>query len=141
MSHKLSFRQYILSFLALWNDRNWKQVGAAAGMPQKQASQHLRRGALTDATFERLLAAIPTLPGAVEIATACLGALAAPEQDGDGLAPEEKQEVERAALLASRSMRKGLTEQALLSREAPPPGYPRSDDARDLRKQAGELWE
>src|ERR1700733_13978511 len=110
MSHKLSFRQYVLSFLALWNDRNWKQVGAAAGMPQKQVSQHLRRGALTDATFDRLLAAIPTLPGSVEIVTACLEGLAALEQDDDGLTPEEKQEVERAALLASRSMRKGLTE-------------------------------
>ncbi len=141
MSHKLSFRQYTLSFLALWNDRSWKQVGAAAGMPQKQVSQHLRRGALTDATFERLLAAIPTLPGAVEIVTAGLEALEALEQD-DGLTPEEKQEVERAALLAARSMRKALTEQALLSHKAPPPpGYPRNAEVRALRKEAGELWE
>jgi tetratricopeptide (TPR) repeat protein len=142
MSHKLSFRQYILSFLALWNDRSWKQVGAAAGMPQKQVSQHLRRGALTDTTFERLLGAIPIRPGAVEIVTACLESLEALEQDDDGLTPEEKQEVERAALLASRSMRKALTEQALLSHHAPPPpGYPRNDEVRALRKEAGELWE
>jgi tetratricopeptide (TPR) repeat protein len=140
MSHKLSFRQYLLSFLTLWNDRSWKQVGAAAGMPQKQVSQHLRRGALTDPTFDRLLAAIPTLPGAVEIVTACLEALEALEQD-DGLTPEEKHEIERGALLAARAMRKALTEQALLSRDAPPAGYPRSDDVRDLRKRAGELWE
>jgi tetratricopeptide (TPR) repeat protein len=140
MSHKLSFRQYLLSFLTLWNDRSWKQVGAAAGMPQKQVSQHLRRGALTDATFDRLLAAIPTLPGAVEIVTACLEALEALEQD-DGLTPEEKHEIERGALLAARAMRKALTEQALLSRDAPPAGYPRNDDVRDLRKRAGELWE
>ncbi|HET9678175.1 MAG TPA: tetratricopeptide repeat protein [Solirubrobacterales bacterium] len=140
MSHKLSFRQYLLSFLALWHDLSWKEVGAATGMPAKQVSQHLRRGALTDATFERLLAAIPAPPGAVEILTACLESLAALEQD-DGLTAAERREVERAALLAARSMRKALTEKALLSRETPPPGYPQSDDVRLLRKEAGEVWE
>jgi tetratricopeptide (TPR) repeat protein len=141
MSHKLSFRQYLLSFLALWTDRSWKQVGAAAGMPQKQVSQHLRRGALTDGTFERLLAAIPSSPGTVETMTAHLESLAALEQD-NGLTAEEKYEIERGALLAARSTRKALTEQTLLSHQAPPPpGYPRSDEVRALRKEAGELWE
>ncbi len=140
MSHKLSFRQYLLSFLALWHDRSWKQVGAAAGMPQKQVSQHLRRGALTDGTFERLLAAIPSSPGTVETMTAHLESLAALERE-DGLIAEERYEIERGALLAARSMRQALTEQTLLSRQAQPPGYPRKDDARDLRKQAGGLWE
>ncbi len=54
MPRKLTFRQLRLSILALWYDRNWKEVGAPAGIPGKQVSQHLRRGPLSESAYQLL---------------------------------------------------------------------------------------
>src|SRR3954471_21749452 len=97
MPRKLTFRQILLSILALWYDRSWKEVGAPAGIPGKQVSQHLRRGPLSERAYELLLRGLPSPPGAVEVVTSCIEGLEALETE-NGLSPEEKAEIERAVL-------------------------------------------
>jgi tetratricopeptide (TPR) repeat protein len=140
MPRKPSFRQLMLSILAAWNDLSWKQVGTRAGIPEKQVSQHLRRGALTDKTYGRLLAALQASPAQVARVTSFLEDMEALE-NGGGLTPEEKDLIERSALLVQRTFREGMTEAALLSRTAPPADYPRSEEVSALRNRAARLWQ
>lgn len=137
---KLSHRQLTLSVLAAWHDLSWKQLGARAGIPEKQVSQHLRRGTLTEKTYERLLAAIPASPAVVALVTSFLEAMETLEEDG-GFSPEEKDVVERATLIVARTFREGMAEVARLSRTAPPVGYPRSGKVSSSRKRAEALWQ
>jgi len=140
MPRKLTFRQLTLSFLALWHDLSWKQLGARAGIPEKQVSQYLRRGTLTDKTYERLLAAIPASPAVVALVTSFLEAMEILEEDED-LSSEEKDVVERATLIVARTFREGMSEVVRLSRTAPPVDYPRSGEATSSRKRAEALWQ
>lgn len=138
MARKLTLRQLILSTLALWHDLSWKELGAAAGIDQKQISQHLRRDPLTDSAYEKILAAIPSPPAAVEIVTAYLESMEALEQ-GDDLTVAERAEVERSVLALSRVIRKALTD-SVRSRTAGPAGYPTSREAALSRERAALLW-
>jgi len=140
MPRKPSFRQLTLSILAAWNDLSWKQVGTRAGIPEKQVSQHLRRGALTDKTYDRLLAALQASPAKVARVTSFLEDMEALENSG-GLTPEEKDLIERSALLVQRTFREGMTEAARLSRTAPPADYPRREEVSPLRNRAARLWQ
>ena len=138
MARKLTLRQLILSTLALWHDLSWKELGAAAGIDQKQISQHLRRDPLTDNAYEKILAAIPSPPAAVEIVTAYLESMEALEQ-GDDLTVAERAGVERSVLALSRVIRKTLTD-SVRSRTAGPAGYPTSRQVASSREQAAVLW-
>ncbi len=140
MVRTLSFRQLLLSILALWYDLSQKEVGARAGIPQKQVSHYLRRERLVeikDEVFERLLGAVGCPPAAVRIVTACLEGLEALEQDGD-LTAEEKGEIEGAALTTARMTRATVTEAVRLSR-APAMDHPSLGDASLSRQRAETL--
>jgi hypothetical protein len=115
MARKPTFRQLLVSILALWRDRSHKEIGAAAGIPQKQVSFYLRRGEIADEALEKLLAALECSPAAVHIVMACLESLAALEEE-NGLTAEEKAAVADAVLRASPLIRDGLMEAARHSR-------------------------
>ncbi|HEX6901412.1 MAG TPA: hypothetical protein VF789_16925 [Thermoanaerobaculia bacterium] len=141
MASQLTFRQLLVSFLALWRGMSQKVVAAAAGISAKRISQHLTRDTdIRDDAFERLLAAIAAPPAAVPVVTACLEALEALERE-DGLTPEERAEREEGMLAVARLVREALTQALLLSREAPPADFPRGFQARLDRERAEALWE
>jgi tetratricopeptide (TPR) repeat protein len=138
MPRKLTFRQLRLSILALWYDRSWKEVGAPAGIPGKQVSQHLRRGPLTERAYELLLQGLPSPPGAVEVVTSCLEGLEALETE-NGLSPEEKAEIERAVLRGGLEIREGMAD-IVRSRRSGPADYPGNADLPASRQWADKLW-
>ena len=144
MRGTLTFRQMLLSILALWYDRSQKEISAKAGLSQSDVSHYLRRpraGEIKDETFERLLAAIGCPPRAVSIATACLEALGSLDGNGE-LTPEEQDTIEESVLEATRVFRKALNEAALLSRAVPQmEGYPEPHDLILSRRRAEELFE
>jgi len=139
VAHKLTFRQLLLSMLALWYDLSHKEIGARAGMTQKRVSQHLKRGEIRDWAFERLHAAVGGHPAAVPVVTACLEGLAAVHAE-TGLTAEEATAVEAGALEAARRAREGLTAAVHLSRAVPAEGYPDAAGLADARRRAAELW-
>lgn len=140
MASPLTFRQLLISFLALRRGRSQKELAAASGISAKRISQHLTRDTeIRDEAFERLLAAVAAPPGAVPIATACLETLEALDRD-DGLTPEERVVREEGVMAVTRFIREALTRAILLSREAPPPDYPTAFQARLDRERAEELW-
>jgi len=142
MKRDLTFRQMLLSILALWYDKSQKEIGAAAGLSSSDVSHYLRRhrsGELKDETFERLLAAIQCPPGATSIVTACLEALEALERAGD-LTPEEREVIEETVLEDARTVRDALKEAVRLSRAVPSPdSYPEPHDVPPARLRAEEL--
>jgi tetratricopeptide (TPR) repeat protein len=138
MARKLTSRQLLVSMLALWRDLSHKEIGAAAGIPGKQVSLHLRRGELSDKDFEKLVSALRCPPAAVPIVTACLEALEDLEREVV-LTAEERAEIEEAVLGAARRCREGLTEAALRSRAVPVEGYPQAHEIAPARRRAGEL--
>jgi hypothetical protein len=77
MARKLTFRQLLLSFLALWYDRSQKEIGAAAHIRPKRVSQLLTRDEIDDEHFSRLLAGIGCRPAVVPVVTTCLEGLKA----------------------------------------------------------------
>jgi hypothetical protein len=142
MTHRPTYRQLLVSILALWRDRGHKEIGAAAGIPQKQVSYYLRREEIPDAVLEKLLAALDGSPAAVDIVMGCLEALEALEQETD-LTAAERAEVENAVLRAGRLVREGLIEAARHSRRTLPAAGEDLDPhaiAYD-RRQAAELFE
>lgn len=141
LAGKITFRQLLVSMLALWRDFSYKQLGAASGITQKRVSLLLRRGEPSDQDFEQLLRGLNCPPGAVSIVTACLEALASLERE-NVLTGQERAEIEEAVLGAARRCREGLTEVALRSRVAPAlDGYPQAQDLLPARRRAGELFE
>jgi tetratricopeptide (TPR) repeat protein len=131
MARKLTFRQLVLSILALWNDLSQKVIAARAGLRQGQVSEYLareRKREMDDEVYERLLAAITTRRAAVPIVEGCLEALDALDREGD-LSEEERGEIERAVGEATRMVRDELTEVARRSRTARlDEGYPHAVD-------------
>jgi tetratricopeptide (TPR) repeat protein len=142
MARKLTHRQLLVSILALWHDLSFKEIGAAAGMPQKLVSQSLRplprRKDLSERTYERLLSGLPNSPAAVQIVTICLETLETLES-GD-LTKEEHALVEEAVLASSRLARKAITEAVKLSRATPERGYPEPGEVSRCRHEADALW-
>ncbi|HEX9940530.1 MAG TPA: tetratricopeptide repeat protein [Thermoanaerobaculia bacterium] len=142
MPRKLTFRQLLLSILALWHDVSQKEMAAAAGMSQSRVSQHLSRergGEIKDEDFERLLAALKAKPAEVRLVTACLEGLDALEASED-LTEEERAEIEEAALAAARFAREGLTEAVRRSRTVPVEAYPEPQQVKVARRRAEEQW-
>jgi tetratricopeptide (TPR) repeat protein len=138
MPRKTTFRQLLVSILALWRDLSHKEIGAAAGIPQKRVSLYLRRGEIPEAVLDRLLAAIECSPAAVLIVTACLESLEALEREND-LTAEEKAEIEDTVLRVGRVIRQGLAEATRLSRVHAAQGTPESHAVAFDRERAGEL--
>jgi tetratricopeptide (TPR) repeat protein len=135
-----SHRPLTLSVLALWKGLSQKEIGAGAGLPQKQVSYYLKKKDLDDDVYARLLRGVGGEPAEVHVVTGCLEALAALQQDGR-LTPDEKAIVEEGVLEGSKLLRKVLTEAAWRSRELPPlEVYPAPADLETLRWYAGELW-
>jgi tetratricopeptide (TPR) repeat protein len=140
MPRKQPLRQAILSILSTYYDFSRKEIGAAAGIPQKAVSQYLRqRGSLRDETFERLVAALKCPPGALPIATACVEALDSLEEAGD-LTAEEKAEIADSVLRVSRRVRQGLTEAARHSRLASAAEIPEAQSVAYDRQRAAKLF-
>ena len=144
MAGKLTHRQLLVSILALWYDLSFKEIGAAAGMPQKLVSQCLRplagRKDLSDRSYERLLSGLPSSPAAIHIVAAFLETLEALESDD--LTQEERALVEEAVLESLRRIRKALTEAVKLSRATPERGYPTEPgEVSRCRHEADALWQ
>ncbi|HEY3567785.1 MAG TPA: hypothetical protein VGP73_07610 [Thermoanaerobaculia bacterium] len=139
MAHKPTFRQLLVSVLAFWRDRSHKEIGAAAGIPQKRVSLYLRRGEIPDEAFGKLLAAVECPPDAVYSVTACLESLEDLESARDIMA-EEKAEIADALLRVNRRVRQGLIEAARQSRTASDPGLPEAHATGYDRQRAAELF-
>ena len=139
MARKLTFRQLLVSVLALWKDLSHKEIGAAADIPQKRVSLYLRRGEIPEDVLGRLLAAMDCSPAAVLTVTACLESLEALEEEGD-LTAEEKAEIEDAVLRGGRVIRQGMAEAARLSRVHAAQGIPEPHAFAFDRRRAGELF-
>jgi len=138
----LTFRQKLLSILALVYEKSQKEIGAKAGMPPHKVSQQLsreRQGEMKDEVYERLLAGIEPFPAAaVPIVKACLEALDALEK-GD-LTEPERAEREEEVLAAAATFREALDEALRLSREGSTEGYPEAHDLEPARARAEELF-
>lgn len=135
-----SYRPLTLSMLALWKGISQKEIGAGAGMSQKQVSYHLQKEDLDDGVFARLLRGVRGEPAEVSAVASCLDSLAALEPGGE-MTPEEKAAVERRVLEGSRLLRTALAEAVRRSRGVPPlDAYPAPATLEALRWHAGELW-
>lgn len=139
MARKPTFRQLLVSILAVWRDLSNKEIGAAAGMDQRLVSSYLRRSKMTDRVFERLLAAVGCSPAAVLTVTACLESLEALESESD-LTEEEKAEIADAVLRGGRLIRQLLIAAARHSRVAASTGIPEAQSVDFDRQRAAELF-
>lgn len=137
-----TFRQLLLSILALVFDISQKEMSAGVGLTQSRISQALRRarkGEVKDDDFAALLATIPHPPAAVPIVTGCLEALAALEPTED-LTAADRVVIEEEALAAGRRTREELTEALRRARNLPLAGYPARADLEAARFRAAEQW-
>lgn len=135
-----SHRPLTLAILALWKKLSQKEIGAEAGIPQKQVSYHLKKEELDDSIYARLLRGVRARPAEVDVVTACLETLEALSQDQE-MTPEERNEVKAGILEGTRVLEKVFSEAVRRSRDLPPvDGYPRLDDLEASRWQARELW-
>jgi tetratricopeptide (TPR) repeat protein len=139
VAHKPTLRQLLVSVLAFWKDRSHKEIGAAAGIPQKRVSLYLRRGEVPDEAFGKLLAAVECPPDAVFTVTACLESLETLESETD-LTKEEKAAIAESSLRIGRRVQRGLIDAARLSRTAPDPGLPAAHAVAYDRQRAAELF-
>ena len=135
-----SFRPLLISTLALLHGRSQKQIGAAAGIPQKRVSQLLRGEEIEDEPFKRLVAATSNQPAEVSIVTMCLESLAGLEQNGD-LTAAERVEVELGVQKTVDLVRRVLKESVRRSRDAPGlDRYPQDADLEPARWHAAMLF-
>src|SRR3954469_69660 len=143
MKRALTFRQMLLSILALRYDKSQKEIASAAGITQSDVSHYFRRnrrGDIKEETFDQLLAAIECPKAAVPIVTACLEALDSLTQEGN-LTPEEREVIEETILENARTARDALTEAVRLSRALPAlDGYPGPHDLIPAHRRAEELF-
>src|SRR3954469_20701449 len=136
-----SYRPLTLSMLACWKGLSQKEIGAGAGLPQKQVSYYLKKEDLDDAVYARLLRGVRAQPAEVSAVTFCLEALEALEASGKEMTPEELATVEEGVLESSRLIREALVEMVRRSRGVPPLDvYPAPAGLEALRGHAGELW-
>src|SRR3954452_22224525 len=139
MPRRPTFRQLLVSILALWRDRSYKEIGAAAGLPQRRVSAYLRRGEIADDVLDKLLAAVECSPAAVLSVTFCLESLESLERESD-LTEEEKAEIADALLRVGRLTLAGLIQAARHSRIAAAQGVPEAQTAAYDRQRAAELF-
>ncbi len=134
-------RPLILAVLALWRNLSQKEIGAGSGIPQKQVSYHLKKEALDDSVYDRLLRGVRGRPAEVDAVTACLEALEALSQDQE-MTSEERDAVEAGILEGTRVLRKTFAKasggRALSRQWMAIPGPPSPLEAS--RWQARELW-
>jgi tetratricopeptide (TPR) repeat protein len=138
MPRRPTFRQLLVSILALWRDRSYKEIGAAAGIPQRRVSAYLRRGEIADDVLDKLLAAVECSPSAVLSVSTCLESLESLESETD-LTEEEKAEIADALLRVSRPILAGLAKAARRSRISATEGSPHAQAAAYDRQRADEL--
>jgi tetratricopeptide (TPR) repeat protein len=135
-----SHRPLTLAILALWKKLSQKEIGAEAGIPQKQVSYYLKKEELDDPIYARLLQGVRARPAEVDVVTACLETLEALSQDQE-MTPEERDEVEAGVLEGTGLLRKSFSAAVRRSRALPPvDGYPRPADLEAARWQACEQW-
>ena len=135
-----SHRPLTLAILAFWKNLSQKEIGAEAGIPQKQVSYYLKKEELDDSIYARLLQGVRARPAEVDVVTACLETLEALSQDQE-MTPEERDEVRAGILEGTRVLEKAFSEAVRRSRALPPvDGYPRPADLEASRWQAREQW-
>jgi hypothetical protein len=140
MTRKPTLRQLLVSVLAFWRDRSHKEIGAAAGIPQKRVSLYLRRGEIPDEAFGKLLDAVECPPHAIFSVTACLEKLEVLESETN-LTVGEKVEISHSLLRTDRCVLPGLIEAARHSRTAAAEGSPGEVRAAAYdRQRAAELF-
>ena len=143
MAGKLTFRQLVLSILALVADLGHKEIGARVGLTPSSVADYLgrkRKTELDDSTCGRLLSAFRRGLSAAAIVQACLEALDALGVD-IGLTDDELAAVEREVLTGSRLLRQLLIAAFRKSREdRAEEGYPNAFEARLARRQAEEQF-
>jgi tetratricopeptide (TPR) repeat protein len=139
MPRRPTFRQLLVSILALWRDRSYKEIGAAAGIPQRRVSAYLRRGEIADDVLDKLLAAVECSPSAVLSVSTCLESLESLESETD-LTEEEKAEIADALLRVSRPILAGLIRAARHSRITSAEGVPEAQVAAYDRQRAADLF-
>jgi len=123
MARKLTFRQFLLSTLALYYDVSQKEIAVGARLSEPSVSQYLRsrkrKREIGEEAFELLLKTIPCRPAAVAIVTACFEDLETLDRTTD-LSDEELAEIERGVQGAARLTRRILIEGGRRSRAAAP---------------------
>lgn len=135
-----SLRSVVIWFLALWRGLNLKQIGARAGIHQKQVSKILKRREIADEDYEPLLAAVARRPAEAQVVAGCLEDLEDLESAAD-LSDEELEETERGVQEGRRLLRSIFTRAARLSRNLPPfDEYPKPEHLEAARWHAGLLW-
>jgi len=143
MASKLTFRQLVLSILALVEGLGHKEIGVRLGMPRSKIAEYLgrkRKKELDDPVYEQLLSAVTRRRAAASIVAACLEALMALGRATD-LSEEELAGIEQEVLAGSRLMRKLLIAAFRMSSEVrPEEGYPNAFEARLARRQAEEQF-
>jgi tetratricopeptide (TPR) repeat protein len=141
MAGKLTFRQLVLSILALVADLGHKEIGARVGLTPSSVADYLgrkRKTELDDSIYGRLLSAFRRGRAAATIVEACLEALNALGVE-IGLTADELAAVEREVLTGSRLMRQLLIAAFRKSREdRAEEAYPNAFEARLARRQAEE---
>ncbi|MFL6202174.1 MAG: hypothetical protein ACJ76J_23625 [Thermoanaerobaculia bacterium] len=141
MAGKLTFRQLVLSILALVADLGHKEIGARVGLTPSSVADYLgrkRKTELDDSIYGRLLSAFRRGRAAAAIVEACLEALDALGRE-IGLTGDELAAVEREVLAGSRLLRQLLIAALGKSREdRGEEGYPNAFEARLARRQAEE---
>ncbi len=135
-----SHRPLTLTILAARKKLSQKEIGAEAGIPQKQVSYYLKKEELDDSVYARLLQGVRARPAEVDVVTACLETLEGLSQDQE-MTPEERDEVRAGILEGTRILEKAFSEAVRRSRDLPPvDGYPRPADLEAARWQAREQW-
>lgn len=140
MARKPTFRQLLLSFLAVYEDVSHKELAIRAGLSPKTLSHHLRRTDLKEETLERLMKALRPRPAAVRIVTACVQALEELDRQED-LSEQDLEFIEAEALAAARRTREHLTNLLRRSRNLPDEGYPEAADLPAYRFRATRQWQ
>jgi tetratricopeptide (TPR) repeat protein len=143
MAGKLTFRQLVLSILALVADLGHKEIGARVGLMPSSVADYLgrkRKTELDDSIYGRLLSAFRRGRAAATIVEACLEALDALGVE-IGLTDEELAAIEREVLTGSRLIRQLLIAAFRKSREdRDEEDYPNAFEARLARRQAEEQF-
>ena len=141
MAGKLTFRQLVLSILALVAGLGHKEIGTRVGLTPSSVADYCgrkRKTELDDSIYGRLLSAFRRGRAAAAIVEACLEALDALGLE-IGLTDDELAAVEREVLTGSRLMRQLLIAAFRKSREdRAEEGYPNAFEARLARRQAEE---
>ena len=134
MADRRTFRQLLLSLLALRNGLGHKEIGARVGLKRWRVATVLggrRKTEIDDATYEWLLSGVTSRAAASTVMAGCLEALDALDAEAD-LAEEELAAIEDEVLGAGRLVRGILAAAIRRSRTVPPAeDYPNPFEVSD----------